>query len=221
MGKRKIKGDKELEKIAEMFKSLGLSSGEQYRAIFQFKEYKDSYHIESYSDLQLLSELVFREILQERCKTKIGTVDKSKNVKEQKIIPVAVMKALDDNLDRMLTIREKLGLFSDKKVDDPFEHLQTLEKKFEKHREENAGDYSIPCPFCSKMIFLMFKVKNYEAKKHPFFKGKFLVNDELWKLYKEGRLTKEDLANIFQTSSDYIDWLEAHIYNKDSNNPSN
>ena len=131
------------------------------------------------------------------------------------------MRALDENLNLMLTIREKLGLFTKEEKSDPYEYLQALEKKFEKHREENAGDYSIPCPYCSKMIFLMFKVKDYEAKKHPFFKGKFLTCDYIWKLYKEGKLTKEDLANIYQTSLDYIDWLESHIYNKDSNNPSN
>ncbi len=221
MGKRKIKGNKDLEKIADMFKSLGLTSGEQYRAIFQFKEYKDHYHIDSYSDLQLLSELVFREMLQERNKCKIGTIDKSDNVKKQKAIPITAMRALDENLDRMLVIREKLGLFKKDERKDPYEYQNLLEEKFKKHREENAGDYSCPCPYCKKMIFFMFKVKDYTAKEHPFFRGKFLTNDELWECYKKGiPVTKEVLAKIFKTSTDYIDYLETKIYNDTPNNPS-
>lgn len=215
MSKRKPNKDKELEQDAPEFKSLGLSRSEQYYANKRFTQYKEKYHIDSYSDLQMLSELVFREILQERCKTKIGTIDKSKNVKDRKVIPVATMRALDDNLDRMLLLREKLGLFTKEEKSDPYEHLISLEKKFEKHREENAGDYSCPCPLCKEMIFFTFKVKDYDASKHPFYKGKFLSNDELWKLYKEGILTKENLAKIYQTSTDYIDWLETHLYNKD------
>jgi len=213
MGKRKIKGDKELEKIAEMFKSLGLSSGEQYRAIFQFKGYQDHYHIDSHSDSQLLSELVFREILQERCKIKIGTIEKSKSVKEQKVIPVTIMKAMDDNLAHMLVIREKLGLFGKDERKDPYEYQHQLEKKFEKHREENAGDYSCPCPHCKKMIFFMFNVKDYTAKEHPFFpKGKIMDNLHLIRLYLDGKLNKEDISKIFGTSLDYVDWLIQHWY---------
>jgi len=217
-GKRKIITDEELGPIYEKFKKLGLTPTESYDATVRVDNYRNKYHIQSFSDMELVQELVFREVIQERYKNEILTKNKKTEDPEEKAkLASHNRRAMDDNFDRMLIIREKLGLFQKDNKKDPYEYLRLLEKKFAKHREENAGDYSLPCPLCQKMIFLMFKVKDYEAKQHPFFpKGKFLTNDYLWKLYKEGKLSKEDLAKVFQASLDYIDWLEKHIYKNPS-----
>jgi hypothetical protein len=63
------------------------------------------------------------------------------------------------------------------------------------------------CPFCGKMIMLKIRTDAWEAQKHPMFHDRILGNSHLIKLYKEGRLTKEDLASIFETSPDYVSWL--------------
>lgn len=201
------------------FQGIGLEPTEKKLAKKLFADYRKNYTIDFLSDLQLLEELVYRETLQTRYKTKIEDISKSKTVKGKNIIPKSILKELDENLDKILLLKEKLGLFSDNNQKDPYEYLKQLEEKAKIHRQEHAGDYSMPCPYCSKMVYFMWKVKDYEAKKHPFFKGKFLTNDYLWELYKRGRLTAEDLAKVFQTSVDYIAWLAKRIY-RDSDKPS-
>jgi len=198
------------------FTGAGLSKEDIKIAEKSFKDYRKNYNIDDLSDLNLLEELVYREIRQDKLKKNLGLFDEGK-IKSK---PKNLEKDLDENLQQILTLKEKLGLFNKKEKENPYEYLQELEKKFEKHRKENAGDYSIPCPYCQKMIFLMFNVKNYKAKKHPFFpKGKFITNDYLWKLYREGKLKDTDVAGILQTTTDYIHWLAKHIY-KDSDKPS-
>jgi len=67
---------------------------------------------------------------------------------------------------------------------------------------------------------LKIRTEAWEALKHPFFKDRILANKHLWKCYKEGKITKEDVAEILGCSPDYIEWLEKHLY-KPSNLPNN
>jgi len=190
------------------FSGTGLSKEDKAVAKKLFNDYRKNYNIDSLSDLQLLEELVYRESRQDSLKKQIAEFEAG-NTKSK---PRGIETDLDENLQQIIILKDKLGLFEDKSKESPYEYLEELEEKFKKHREQNAGDYSCPCPFCKKMIFFMFKVKNYKAKKHPFYKGKFLTNEYLWKLYKEGRLTAKDLAEVFQTSIDYIKWLDKNLY---------
>jgi hypothetical protein len=57
------------------------------------------------------------------------------------------------------------------------------------------------------MNILLVKPDAWESQKHPFFSDRILGNEHLIKLYNEGKVSKEDLALIFEVSSDYIDWL--------------
>lgn len=222
--------DKDLEKQKTQyeFQGTGLLTSEKKWALARFENYKASYHIESLSDLQLLEELVFREALQERYKKKIAKLakparkrkktqdDKDKPKVTTEVVPKYVINALDENLDKILIIKEKLGLFEEKKGEDPFQYIQRLKKKFKKHREENQGSRTIICPHCSKMVMLKIRTKAWEALKHPFFKDRWLANKYLWKLYKEGKITKEDMAEVLHCPTDYVDWLDEKIYQKDS-----
>jgi hypothetical protein len=202
------------------FLGTGLTKGEKRWANNQFKSYRERYHIENFSDLEILSELVFRETLQQRTKKKIEKfTSKGKGKDNNTVIPQHLLSFLDENLERILTLKEKLGLFEDKTTD-PFQHIQTLKKKFKKWLSENQGSRSFPCPHCSKMIMLKIRTDKWESKKHPFFKDRILANKHLWEMYKEGKITKEDVAKVLGTSDRYINWLEERIYNKDSENPS-
>ncbi len=82
--------------------------------------------------------------------------------------------------------------------------------------EENQGSRILSCPHCSKTIMLKIRTKAWEALKHPFFQDKILGNKELWKVFKEGKITKEEQAKILGVTPQYIDWLEEKIFKNDS-----
>jgi len=108
-------------------------------------------------------------------------------------------------------------LAEEKKSDDPFNYIQKLKLKFKKWKEENQASRTAICPHCSKLILFNIRIDAWEAKKHPFFKDRLLANEHLWQLYKEGKITKDDIANILGCSSDYVIWLDKKI----SSNPTN
>lgn len=206
----------ETPKIEEYkFDGTGLTTVERHQAEKLFKEYKSKYHIQNLSDLQLLSELVFREILQIRYKKQIAKLNKSKTVNKENIVPQYILKALNDNLEQILLLKDKLGLFQEKKNDE-YKAFEVLEKKFDIWKDEHIEERKVTCPFCSEIFFLNIRTDRYQESKLKLFKNKVLLNLHLWKLYKEeGKITKDDMAKVLNVSPDYISWLEKHI-----NNPS-
>ena len=206
------------------FTGVGLSTTEKRWAKKRFEDYQLRYHIDNLSDLQLLDELVFRESLQERYKRKIGSLhkdlkkkkDKGEINKEPEIIPKHILNALDDNLERILTLKDKLGLFEEKKDKDEFKAFEVLEKKFKIWKADHLEERKVTCPFCSEIFFLNIRTDKYKESTLKLFKNKVLCNAELWKVFKAGKINKEEFAQILNVSTDYIDWLEAKIYNKSS-----
>jgi len=197
------------------FDGIGLTTKEIRQAKKLFEDYKKQYHIDTLSDLQLLGEIVFRETLQIRYKEqaeKSLEQNKKSNDNKPHIIPKNIREALDENLEQILILKEKLGLFSENKADDPFQYIQILKNKFKKWKDENQGSRTLICPWCSKMIMLKIKMDAWDALKHPYFKDRILANEHLWKLYKEGKITKGDIAKILGCAIDYIDSLEERIY---------
>ncbi len=189
------------------FTGSGLTTSEKRLAKKRFEDYKNFYHVEHLSDLQLLEELCFRESLQERTKKVIAKVAKSKTVEKENLIPTHILNSLNENLERILILKEKLGLFEDKKGNDPFKHIQTLKKKFKIWMSENQGSRTLICPHCSKMVLLKIRTESWEAQKHPFFVDRILANKHLWKLYKEEKITNEDVGKVLGVSPDYVIWL--------------
>jgi DNA-directed RNA polymerase subunit RPC12/RpoP len=82
-----------------------------------------------------------------------------------------------------------------------------IKPKFRRWLDENQASRYIVCPHCSKSILLKIRTEAWEAQKHPFFRDRILGNAHLIELYKQNKLTKEDLAKIFETSPDYVVWL--------------
>lgn len=199
------------------FQGIGLSGNDKRRARKKFDNYRQSMHVENVSDLQLLEELVFRETYQDRWKQKVADIQKlnDKNPEAKDIIPYKTLEELDKNLTQIFNLKEKLGFFEDKKKDDPFKWINILKKKFEVWRQENQASRKLTCPFCGEIFFLMIRTDKYEAKKFPFFRDKILANKYLWKCYKEEKITKTDISKILGTSTDYIDFLEREIFNKE------
>lgn len=222
--KRKINKQKDLEQLRPIsFSGIGLTPKEKRWGHKHFADYKDRYHIDSLSDIGLLEELVFREVMQERFKSLIGKMGEDKKKPEDKttetiieVVPKYILNSLNDNLEQILILKDKLGLIGENKADDPFKYIQTLKKKFKKWREENQGSRTFPCPHCSKMVLLKIRTIAWEALQHPFFKDRILANKHLWKLCREGTITPDDIAKILGCSSDYVTWLEDKIYGKET-----
>lgn len=220
---RKSKKDKDLEKDeGYKFQGTGLVRAEKFWAGKQFENYKDKYHIESLADLQLLEELVFREALQQRYKKKIETIEteykkvKAKGSKtKSEVAPKTLTYALDKNLEQILILREKLGLFNEKKEKDSFTYIKILKKKFEKWMEKHKASRTFPCLHCGKIIMLRIRTDIYDAQKHAFFQGRFLANKNLWDLYKKGKITEQDVADVLGTPLDYVRWLKKKIFRED------
>ena len=200
-------------KNPQVFKGTGLTHNEKRIAQRKFKKYKEVYHIDSLSDLQLLESLVFRETLQERTKEQI--MDDVDDKKVLKPASTRLMNIINNNEECILILKEKLGLFEDKKVKDPFKHIQILKKKFKKWREENQGSRTLICPHCSKMLMLRIRTKAWEVQKHEFFRDRILTNNHLVKLFMDKKITKSDCAKILGVSEDYILWLIEKWYQND------
>ena len=197
------------------FQGTGLSVSERNSAKKAFNKYLSTYPNPSYSDLQLLEELVYRETIHERYKKKIDELNKNEKVKEEKIIPKYLLEFLNENLAQQITIKEKLGLFKEK-TEDKYKSFQTLEKKFKIWKDNHIEERKITCPFCSQIFFLNIRTDKYKESGLKLFKNKVLCNEHLWKCYKEGKITKDGMAKILNVAPDYVDWLESEIYNKPS-----
>ena len=200
------------------FKGVGLSLEEKKSANKRFNEYKANYHIDNYSDVQLLEDLVYRETKQDSYKQKLEDINKelTKEGSVTNLIPKAILSAFDSNLEQILILKEKLGLFAEKKDEDEFKAFQILEKKFDVWKENHIEERKVTCPFCSQIFFLNIRTDKYKESNLKLFKNKVLCNEHLWKCYKEGKITKEDFALILNVSVQQIDWLEEKIYDKPS-----
>lgn len=65
------------------------------------------------------------------------------------------------------------------------------------------------------MVLLKIRTDKYDAIKHPFFRDRILTNEHLLKIYKEGKITKEDVAKVLGTSNDYVDFILDKYYLSD------
>ena len=202
------------------FDGTGLNTGEKRWGTIRYNSYKEKYHIDNISDLTLLSELVFREALQMRYKLQIEKVAESKTTATDRAkIPSSILSALDENLDKIINLKKELGLLREDKGDDPFKYVQQLKKKFKKWMENNQGSRTVKCPHCSKVIMLKIRTDKWDAEKHPFFRDSILTNEHLIQLYKEKKITKEDVGKILGSSIFFVDWLIDKWY-KNTENPS-
>ncbi len=197
------------------FQGAGLTRKQKYDAKKRFEIYMEKHSIESYSDMQLLEELIYREIQADSLKEKIKELQESDTVKEKALIPKSLRTQLNDYLDDIIEIKEKLGLFKEKETQTYYKKWQLTKEKFSKWLEENQASREFFCPHCSEAILLIVEKKHWEAKKHPWFEDRRLFNEHAIKLYLKDIITKKDCAKILGTSVDYVDW----IIDKSQDNP--
>lgn len=185
--------------------SMFLDSDERQHGKSLLKKYLGDYVIETVSDRNTLRQLIYLEVLNYRLQAQLN-----RDYEKDKSIGKDSLQMIHQNQDKILMIKSKLGITRDKdgdNVKDGFGYLQLIKRKYRKWLNENQASRTVCCPYCSKLFFLKIKMDYWIAQKHPFFKDRFLGNEHLISLYKCGKLTREDVAKVFNTSLDYIDLL--------------
>lgn len=202
------------------FRGEGLENSERKFAQRRFKDYEKLYSIERLSDLSLLEQLIYLEVLERRYKNRISDLDKyNKNLEtkdgeeyKKPIVPKHIREALEENLNQQIILKEKLGFFQDKEHSDAFKYIEILKKKFQQYQKEHPMEFSVKCPKCGFLFFLNRQTKDYKPnEKLHLYEHNILLNKELWKMYKNKEVTKEQVAKILCVSIQYVEWLENNI----------
>lgn len=209
------------KEISYTFKGEGLTNDEKIWGRRRFKEYRTSYpHLNKLGNLHLLEELVWKECLQERFKIHIGQLGKDATKKASDInktepIPKWVQDSVNDGLTQIVDLKNKLGMFEDQKVTDEFKKIQELEEKAAEYRRQHPFSYKCTCPFCAKIFYLKRKTEGYEEFKSPFYaEDKVIYNRPLFKLFQDGKLTKEETAEVLGVSTFYVEWIIKKLNNQ-------
>ena len=191
-------------KIKEVdVEELFTDKDEQSRANELIKKYLTDYSIETTSDRNLLSQLVYFEVLHSRLQKELN----KEVILDNKQV---IIELLHKNIKEISSLKDKLGISRNKNQEfkkDGYSYLQMIMRKYKKWLSENQASRYMICPHCGLSILLKIQMKAWEASKHPFFRDRVLGNTHLIKLYMTGKLNKNDLSQIFGTSEDYTDWL--------------
>ena len=197
------------------FKCSGLSDDEYKVARNLFEQYRENYHIESFSDLRLLEELVYRETRQEYFKNQKQLYANTQSAKNKKKLFNLFDDAMNNNLEQIFKLKKKLKLYRDEQSgEDPMRPMKILLKKFEIWKSQNQAACTRVCPHCSRMLMFVIKPEVWEQEKYAYFKDKLLYIEPMWKLWRDNKITKEDLAKILGLTTNYIDWIDQHVEKK-------
>jgi len=183
--------------------SLFIDKKERKIAKHLLRKYLDDFTPETISDINILRDILFLEILNARLQDKINR-DASSNTR--------TIEAIHKNLNQIISLKSTLGIAGGKKGESVDTKIKQLMKKFEIWRRNNNGSRTIICPYCGQMVLLKIRTDAWEAGKHPFFKDRVLYNHHLMNLYLQRKITKQDVAKILECSEDYIDWLLQKAY---------
>jgi len=157
------------------------------------------------SDKNNLRSLIYLEIMQLRLQNKMN-----EHADKDSAIPLQMMNAIHSNLNEINVVKEKLGLIGKDKEVAKTDAYKALELKIKRHRQwmdANQGSRTMPCPHCGKIALWKIRTNIWEAQKHPFFRDKVLYNRHLIKMYLMKQVSRQDVADVLEVSSDYIDWL--------------
>lgn len=181
-------------------------------------DYLQQSNIENNADLDTLRQLIDLEVLVERMKS----ILKTEYIKANPSIPLQMVEQLRETEIQILEIKEKLGLVSKSKQ--PLTGTadwEALKKKALKYYETHAAETYCKCPYCSKLFRLLKRVDNLDPKQATMFKDNALYNKVMMGWYHTQRITKEELADAFGVSIEYIDYIYNNIYLKELKDETN
>ncbi len=172
--------------------------------------YFANYQIETFDQVQNLADLIFEEITKDIIQKSINKILADGT---NKFSVAKDLDSLHDVEDRIWKLKEKIGISSNKKKDD-FSALQELKNKFKTYISFNRNEFTLYMPYtcssCKKEdiqpILLRRKVKDFNVLKHPMFSGRFWFNRRGIESVKQGIMTRELYAWLFNTSVQYVDW---------------
>ena len=200
--------DEDSVEIEEMF----TNKDEKKAAVLLLRKYLKNYTFDNISEKNTVKQLVFLEVFNSRLQAELNQYHE-----QQQPSPPKTIESLHSNLTQISLLKAQLGIRKDKEksnYSDAYLVLENLKKKFKKWGEENQGSRTLICPHCSKMVMLKIKMESWEAQKHPFFIDRFIANIHLMTMYKNGKISIEDVAKVLQTSQDYVTWLLEKVFPK-------
>lgn len=172
-----------------------------------FKKYLDTSHIEHPSEIHQLNKLVWLETWAKRIEKQIT----EKNEKKQ-LVPKGLTNDYLSILDKISIIKEQLGLFA-KKGESWLEFWGKLLKKLLLYAQSHKGAFYFKCPHCLEMTLILRKIDNYNTFPFIMFKGTHLYNEPLMRFIEEGKLTVEEVAEIWGLPrTDYIKGIYEKVY---------
>jgi len=217
--------DEELEKIAEkrlagkIIDSLVFVNLRDEKELAQqlYEQYTADWgELENIADKSVLLTIIDLEILNYKLKKKISEIEaQSKTDQSSGVIAKDLIEQLIRNTEVILKLKTSLGMTKaerEKSQSDLVLTLETLKRRFRDwiNNPENKSNYTLVCPHCQKYVLIRRRIdkEKDEIKIHPFFiKGGLTFNKHLFELYKQGKITKEDIANVLDTHIDYVDWI--------------
>lgn len=182
-------------------KQFTLKLEKDYARILMNRYFED-YTIETVSELNILSQIIYLEVIQHRLQRRMEEHYRE----DDKAVPSDLLDMIHSNSESIDKLKRQLGL-SSQKTRNAYDVLEHLKRRAQKWREENQGSRSLVCPHCSKMMMLKIRTDVWESQKHPFFKDRILTNARLIDLYRKNKISKKDVADVLETSEDYVDWL--------------
>ena len=191
---------------------------EKASAIKRFDAYCHTYHITSHSDLELLKELIRKELLNESLWSDLKSQETLiKKAGQSFTPPTNLTKAINENTTQILEVKERLGLFEERKTESFVDFWKNLLQKINLYANsgENGVECVVKCPDdqCGKLFRIKKDIKGWDSVPHPFFReGNQIYSKKLFSLIDEKKITCEDVAEVLQTNSMYIDKIFKEIY---------
>lgn len=168
---------------------------EQSLAESRFKTYITNNELDSASDIDTLTSLIFNEIFESRIQNELN-----KQQKEGKYPSDKLIKSLVEVQDQKAKLKVKLGIDKKDEENDDLSAFQLLQKRVANHINENKNEFTIflgwecdKCGFKDQESYLLYKpIKDFKILKHPYFAGKYLFSYPIVKDVKDGKLSKQD-----------------------------
>jgi hypothetical protein len=167
---------------------------------------------ENEAEKDTLGQLIDQELLAERFKAILkkdyGATNPSQSVE--------IVEQLDGVVDRIESLKDKLGLTAKDAIQNSFQDVwNEMKKKVLKYYEETKGCNVTKCPYCQHIYQLTLRTEKLTPEQCSWFKGTILYNRDVFKLYDEKRITTEETAKILGTSVYYVEMLYNNIYLKE------
>ena len=108
----------------------GLSEDEIKWGGNRFQDYLDNYpHLDNYSSIQDLNELVYSECMHERFKLKVARILESAKENETPALSPNLQKQIQESMADIFKQKERLGLEEKKDDHNPYQAYESLKKQ--------------------------------------------------------------------------------------------